>query len=229
MNRSLRHMLFLWLLLMLLLDACSPAPAATQEPASALQQINEMVTMTLSAQSSQADNGIQPADATATAQSIKANNEQAIQTSVAGTVTAIQAQVTQPAATAVQAASTSQTNPCETIPTGSNVPSITSISPGGGYSIGGSIVTIKGKNFIKGQDNTHFCFGKFPASVVVCVSTTECTAVTPINTEGRNATVKVTAFNDTTQAVGTASANSFTYIVLDAPIIIRCNLGRINR
>lgn len=218
MNKSARCILSSVLTIVFLLGACAPAPAATQDAASDQQQINEMVTETLSAQNSQANSGIQPADATAAAQSIQANNEKSIQTSVAATVTAMQSQV------AEQPVAASEANPCDPIPTSPtppNPPTITSISPGGGYSIGGSTVTIKGKNFIKGQDNTLFCFGKFPASVVVCVSTTQCNAITPINADGKNATVNVTAFNDTTQAVGTPSANSFTYIVLDegAPVI----------
>jgi Ig-like domain-containing protein/IPT/TIG domain-containing protein len=220
MNKSARRILFSGMAIVFLLGACAPAPAATQDAASDQQQINEIVTQTLSAQNSQANSGIQPADATAAAQSIQANNEKSIQTSVAATITAIQAQVTQPAATAVQEASTSQANPCDSIPTGPDAPTVESISPRGGFNIGKTIITITGKNFIKGWGHTHFCFGKVEAdpSAVSCKSRTECTAITPAGITGD---VTVKAFNDTDPISAASGDNTFTYIVLDpnAPVI----------
>lgn len=217
MNKSARCILFSGIAIVFLLGACAPAPAATQDAASDQQQINEMVTQTLNAQSSQANNGIQPADATA--QNIQANNDQFIQTSVAGTVTALQPEATEPP-TATATVTLVTPTACDSIATGQDAPTITSISPSGGFTNGGSIVTINGTNFIKGQGYTHFCFGKSEAGVVICTSKTSCTAIVPAAIEGAtNVTVK--AYNDKNLAAENASTDTFKYITIteDTPVI----------
>ena len=83
---------------------------------------------------------------------------------------------------------------------------ITEIFPVEGETYGGTLVTIKGTNFIPGK--TTFVFGDKPATAVDCLAdTVTCTAKTQPNTEGE---VTVTAY-----AAGVKSANDkkFSYKV----------------
>jgi hypothetical protein len=62
-------------------------------------------------------------------------------------------------------------------------PTITSLSPNGGSTAGGTSVTVTGAGFVVGTSGTKFVFGKASKSVN-CTSTTECTVVTPAHEAG---------------------------------------------
>lgn len=215
MNASIRRNLSLIMVVILLLAACVPTPAATQDPTLMQQQVDQSVTATVEALNSQT------------------NDEQSIKQSVDATITALVTEMAgQNASEATQAPTetdasaalptlTPEPNPCDTIPSGPDAPTITSISPSGGFMAGGSVVTITGKNFIVGQGHTHFCFGMHEATAVNCKTTTRCTLVTPFQQSEGNISVTVQAFNDTSQTAVSGTANSFVYVVVDsnAPLI----------
>lgn len=87
------------------------------------------------------------------------------------------------------------------------VPVISSVSPNNGPIAGGTSVTITGAGFLPGATGTSFKFGGTKSKTVFCVSTNECTAVTPSHTAGTfDVTAKVeTAISETTEA------DHFTY------------------
>jgi len=55
MNQSIKHVIFLAMAGILLLAACAPAPAPTQDPAEIQQQIQESVALTVAAQNAAAE------------------------------------------------------------------------------------------------------------------------------------------------------------------------------
>jgi IPT/TIG domain/Phosphate-induced protein 1 conserved region len=61
-------------------------------------------------------------------------------------------------------------------------PTVSSVTPNTGSAAGGTGVTVKGLNFLVGK--TTFKFGTAKATSVNCISTTECTMVSPAHTAG---------------------------------------------
>ncbi|HTA05830.1 MAG TPA: IPT/TIG domain-containing protein, partial [Solirubrobacteraceae bacterium] len=61
---------------------------------------------------------------------------------------------------------------------------VTGVSPSSGSTLGGTSVTISGAGFELGSSATTFLFGKDVASDVECISSTECTAVSPAHKAG---------------------------------------------
>jgi IPT/TIG domain len=86
----------------------------------------------------------------------------------------------------------------------SYVPSLSSVSPSSGSPRGGTTVTIVGVGFDVRPGATLFYFGTSVATNVSCISSTQCTGVTPIGQ--RNSTVSVKAVVD-----GITSSNTLSY------------------
>jgi hypothetical protein len=85
------------------------------------------------------------------------------------------------------------------------IPTVTSVSPNSGATVGGTAVTITGTNFATGATVT---FGGAAATNVVAVSATQITATTPAGSAGA-VTVTVTVGG---QSGGLA--NGFTYVII---------------
>lgn len=216
MNQSTRHFLFSVMAVLLLIAACAPVPAANQDQALSRQAIDQSVALTVAAKEIQAkDQQLteQAAALTSVAQNAQADGQQAL--SSGGDVTIPEGpESTVPTATlSVPALAPTPTGTPEP-----NAPTINSISPNMGFTIGGTTVTITGANFIPGRGFTHFQFGDREATDVICESTTKCTASIPEGTEG-SLTVKVFLTRDTPgQSI---QADTFVYITPDpnAPVI----------
>ena len=73
-------------------------------------------------------------------------------------------------------------------------PTVSSVSPNTGPTAGGTSVTVKGTNFLVGSSATKFRFDTAMATAVNCISTTECTMLSPARTRG---TINVIATVDT--------------------------------
>lgn len=85
-------------------------------------------------------------------------------------------------------------------------PTVTSLSPEAGPTTGGTTVTITGSNFEAGV--TTVSFGSVAATSVNVLSSTQLTAVTPIEDEGQ---VQVTATNVTVTSTAAAPATTFQF------------------
>ena len=87
------------------------------------------------------------------------------------------------------------------------VPTIIALRPNSGSTAGGTSVTVTGTGFGLGTKATVFKFGSTAAASVNCVSSTECTLVSPAHAAGK-VTVRATV-----NKVGSASTNAdrFTY------------------
>lgn len=213
------------LAVVLLIPACAPVSAATQEPELAQQEIEQSVALTVAAQNAQAQ------------------NQQLIEQSVALTIAAQNAQATDQQASAVTSTNTPEvietvdtlpdiensptvTTPAVPTPTGTldpNAPKIETISPNTGFTTGGAIVTITGTNFAVGKGKTVFYFGNTPATDVKCESTTQCTAKVPEIPDGTGGNVKVTAVLAKNAPGASTEPDTFIYITPDpeAPLIER--------
>ena len=88
------------------------------------------------------------------------------------------------------------------------VPSVTGVSPNAGAEAGGTGVTISGTGFAPGKTATAVKFGKTQSTSINCISTTECTAVSPPHAIGA-VDVKVTV--DKTSSAKNVPADQFTY------------------
>jgi IPT/TIG domain/FG-GAP repeat len=86
-------------------------------------------------------------------------------------------------------------------------PTVTALSPNTGPSAGGTGVTVTGAGFGLGSEATVFKFGSTPATSVNCVSSMECTLVSPAHAAGK-VSVKATV-NKVNSA--TTKAAHFTY------------------
>jgi hypothetical protein len=64
-------------------------------------------------------------------------------------------------------------------------PTVTEASPNTGTKLGGTTVTVTGTGFALGTTATTFAFGTAKATSVNCVSTTECTMLTPKHGAGK--------------------------------------------
>lgn len=203
MNRSAKRILFPLIGVLLLLPSCTPAAPPTQALQSREQLIAESVSLTLTAEGLQIQNQQPAVTATVIALETEPPEEQ---------VAAIE-EVTE----TVPPSATPEANLCTMPVSDPNAPMVTSISPSGGTA--GSQVTIRGKNFMRGQNLTHFCFGENESEVVVCQSTTQCTAIVPLSSTAGNMTVKAVNVAQPTGANGTP--DNFEYIVIDpqAPVI----------
>ena len=91
------------------------------------------------------------------------------------------------------------------------VPAVASISPTGGATAGGTVVTINGKAFVPG--GTLVRFGTSDATGVSCPSTTQCTATSPPGTGVRS----VLVMTDGGGWSADTAADDFTYT--DLPVI----------
>jgi hypothetical protein len=89
-----------------------------------------------------------------------------------------------------------------------SLPTVTGVFPTAGSIAGGTTVAIDGTGFVLGKTATKFKFGATKATSVNCISTTECTAVSPAHEVG---TVDVRAVvNKVTSAIN-APADQFTF------------------
>jgi alpha-tubulin suppressor-like RCC1 family protein len=88
-------------------------------------------------------------------------------------------------------------------------PTVTGVSPSVGPKAGGTLVTVTGSGFALGEGKTAFVFGKAPATAVECMSTSECTMISP--PDSRAQTVKVRASVGGKKSSATEAGNSFTY------------------
>ncbi len=88
-------------------------------------------------------------------------------------------------------------------------PTISSLTPSGGPKGGGTLVTITGSGYAPGEGTTSFLFGKGLASDVECVSSTECTLLTPSDTKAQ--TVKVKAVVGTNKSTAKEAAAVYAY------------------
>ena len=95
-------------------------------------------------------------------------------------------------------------------------PTVTSVSPNSGSTLGGTAVTITGTNFATGATVT---FGATAATNVVVVSSTSITATTPAGSAGA-VTVKVTV-----GALSGSLATGFTYAVIPTVTSVSPNTG----
>ena len=95
------------------------------------------------------------------------------------------------------------------------VPTVTSVSPSSGPTVGGTAVTITGANFATGATVT---FGGTAATKVVVVSSTSITATTPAGSAGA---VTVTVTNPLAQSG--SLANGFTYAVVTTITYVQGN------
>jgi hypothetical protein len=59
------------------------------------------------------------------------------------------------------------------------MPTVTSVSPRGGPKSGGTAVRVNGTGFVPGEGATSFKFGSAEAGHVECLSTSECTMISP--------------------------------------------------
>ena len=64
------------------------------------------------------------------------------------------------------------------------LPTVTEVSPNAGSKAGGTSVTVTGTGFAVGTTATSFLFGTTKATLVKCLSTTECTLVAPAHAVG---------------------------------------------
>jgi alpha-tubulin suppressor-like RCC1 family protein len=87
-------------------------------------------------------------------------------------------------------------------------PTVTSVSPNGGSTTGGTTVTVTGTGFATASGGTLFKFGTAKATSVVCASATECTMKSPAGTAG---TVNVIATVNKVKSPVNAPADSYTY------------------
>jgi IPT/TIG domain len=87
-------------------------------------------------------------------------------------------------------------------------PSLTSVSPASGPTVGGTTVTISGTGFAPGSTGTTFKFGAAQATDVSCESSTICTAVSPAHAAGP-VDVKVTVGKTT--SLKSPPGDRFTY------------------
>ena len=152
MNRSTKRTLFSLIGVFLLLPSCTPAAPATPDQALKDQLIAQSVSVTLTAESLQIQSEQLAPTATLTAIETEPTSEEVAATE----------EVTETASPGT----TPETNLCTMQVSDPNAPVVTSISPSGGTA--GSEVTVRGKNFIRGQGATHFCFGETEAEGVVC-------------------------------------------------------------
>src|SRR5215216_259475 len=145
MNRSTRYILFSVMTILSLLSACSPVPVATQDPALAQQAIDQSVALTVAAKDIQAKNQL-------------LSEQSAALTSVAQNTSAPASvgNVTIPEGPAI---TTPTPEPTLNGTPDPNAPTIKSISPNIGFTVGGTTVTITGTNFVPGEGFTGFLFG----------------------------------------------------------------------
>jgi len=87
-------------------------------------------------------------------------------------------------------------------------PVVTSVTPNVGTKLGGTAVTIAGTGFAVGTTATTFKFGAAKATSVNCISTTECTMVTPKHAIG---TVDVVATAKKIPGVAIPPEDQYTY------------------
>lgn len=87
------------------------------------------------------------------------------------------------------------------------IPSVTSIAPTSGSSLGGDIVTITGTGFSTVAGATTVAFGANAAVNVTCATTTSCTATSPAGLGAVD--VRVTVNGQTSPA---SAADQFTYV-----------------
>lgn len=88
------------------------------------------------------------------------------------------------------------------------LPVVSAITPNAGTKSGGTSVTVSGSGFAPGKVATTLKFGSAKATAVNCVSTTECTAVSPAHAVGA---VDVTATVNKLTSAKNAPADRFTY------------------
>ena len=88
-------------------------------------------------------------------------------------------------------------------------PTVTSVSPGSGPTVGGTLVTVTGSGFGLGSAATTFTFAKTPGTSVNCTSSTECTVVAPA--AAKAATVDVRATVSGKRSKKTPPADQFIY------------------
>jgi alpha-tubulin suppressor-like RCC1 family protein len=87
-------------------------------------------------------------------------------------------------------------------------PVISSLTPNGGPTAGGTSVTVMGAGFAPGTTGTKFKFGSVPAASVNCASSTECTVLAPAHEAG---TVEVSAIINKQTTIKNPAADDFTY------------------
>jgi streptogramin lyase len=87
-------------------------------------------------------------------------------------------------------------------------PTVTGVSPNAGTKLGGTAVTVTGTGFALGTTATTFVFGTTKATAVNCVSTTECTLVTPKHGAG---TVDVKAAVNKIPSPANPPEDQYTY------------------
>ena len=87
-------------------------------------------------------------------------------------------------------------------------PTVTSVSPNAGPKAGGTPVTITGTEFALGTTGTIFVFGTAKATLVNCISTTECTVVAPAHAVGK---VDVKATVNKITSLANKPADQYTY------------------
>jgi alpha-tubulin suppressor-like RCC1 family protein len=88
-------------------------------------------------------------------------------------------------------------------------PTISSITPSSGPKAGGTSVTITGSGYAPGEGITGFSFAKALATNVDCVSTSECTLLTPSSASAK--TVKVTAVVGASKSSAKEAAAMYAY------------------
>jgi IPT/TIG domain-containing protein len=88
------------------------------------------------------------------------------------------------------------------------IPTVTSIAPTTGSSLGGDVVTITGTGFDTVAGATSVTFGPNAAVAVTCATTTSCTATSPAGLGTVDVVVSVNG-----QTSPTSAADQFTYVV----------------
>jgi alpha-tubulin suppressor-like RCC1 family protein len=88
-------------------------------------------------------------------------------------------------------------------------PSVTSVSPSSGSTLGGAPVTVTGSGFALGSGTTTFEFGKGIATAVSCASTTECTMLSPAAAKTGRMDVRAKAGGKT--SLKNALGDQYTY------------------
>jgi hypothetical protein len=216
-----RQLLFSVMAGLLLIASCAPVPAATEDSALAQQAIDQSVALTVAAKDIQAkDQQLteQSAALTGVAQNAQAAGP-GLETPASG------GEVTIPEGLAPLTSTATLVMPTLEPPSNStpdpNAPTIKSISPNMGFTVGGTPITITGTNFIPGDGFTHFLFGDKEATNVVCESTTKCTAKVPEVPEDAQGIVTVKVFLTQNTPGQKMQADTFVYLTLDpnAPVI----------
>ena len=91
-----------------------------------------------------------------------------------------------------------------------NVPTVTLLSPTGGLTTGGAVVTVSGTNFLTGGGTNTVTFGGVAATTVTNGTATSLTATAPAGAAG---TVNVVVSNTNGTSVNNGTLDDFTYNV----------------